>query len=433
MTVASYAAAPPRVRYDEDGVTVLHSVPFQFFDAAELTVTRILVDGTEILLTTPTHYSVAGGNGEVGSITKISGGVDGAVLQIDRNTALSQLAVYAPGDDFPSDQTEEAFDRLEMEVQEIRRDLLTEDDIFDILVATLIAGDQISFDVDAEGGTITINNDMADPDVLAGLLGGVLLAGFGIELTEGAGTITIASTVTSVGEQDALLLASSVGDGSTGAEDVRTIMAATLVGLGLTIAVDDIANTITIDATQGVTLEVIRDAIGSALVAGSGVTVTVDDAGNTITIAVDDERIRDAIGTCLVAGSGVSITVDDGANTITIAASGLDATYKGIVPTVQSGAFDFSDAMNGRATTYDGSAANATLRDEADVALADGWTHVVWVSPGDGPLTIHRDTAVALYVNGAVVSADATIAAGGQATIHRKADDVFTIVGVGLT
>lgn len=429
MTVASDVAAPPRNDYVEDGVTVLHAILFQFFHAAEISVTRILADGTKIALVQPTHYSVAGGAGSTGSITKIAGGVAGATIRIDRNTVRSQLAEFVV-DRFDPAVVEEALDRLVMIAQEIRRDLILRDQLTDIIAAILVAGDGISFEVDAEGGTITINNTLADPDILAAAIGDILIAGLGIELTVAAGTVTITNTVSGAGSQDCLLLASGVGDGSTGAEDVRDIIGVALQGLGCTITVNDGANTITVDLTDGVTAELIRDTIAAALVAGSGIAITVNDLLNTITIAVDDERIRDAIGTCLVAGAGITIAVDDGANTITISATGLDATYKGIVPTDRAGAFDFTNAMNGRATNWTGGAASATIRDEADSALDAGWTHVVWVGPGHGPLVIHRDTSVTLYVNGAVVSAEATIIAGGQATIHRKAADDFTIVGV---
>jgi hypothetical protein len=422
MTVASDAAQPPRNEYVENGATLLHDIDFQFYDAAEITVRRILVDGTVILLAQPTHYSVSGGNGSTGSITKVSGGVAGATIQIDRDTVRSQTLTYTPEDQ----PHEEALDRLEMQVQELRRDTLTEADVVAIIAASLVAGDGISFDVDLAGGTITINNEVG-LDAISAVLAEILIAGTGIELTVDAvnNTITIGSTA-AVAAQDCLLLETGIGSGSTGAEDVRDIIGAALLGLGCTIVVNDGANTITVDLTDGVTAELIRDTIGAALVAGSGIAVTVSDVGNTITIAVDDERIRDAIGSCLVAGSGISITVDDAGNTITIAATGLDATYKGIVPTTRSGAFSFTDAMIGRATDYTGSAASATIDPEGTTPLSAGWAHSIR-NKGSGVLTIHRGAGVSLVQSPSVTSADVAIPVGAIAFLHRWAPDDFTI------
>lgn len=91
---------------------------------------------------------------------------------------------------------------------------------------------------------------------------------------------------------------------------------------------DDLAAYIVAFVTGGgATLELIRDTIGDALVAGTGITITIDDGADTITIASSitqytDEMSRDAIGTALVAATGANggivITVDDAGNTITV-------------------------------------------------------------------------------------------------------------------
>lgn len=75
----------------------------------------------------------------------------------------------------------------------------------------------------------------------------------------------------------------------------------------------------------GLTTEEVRDTIAAALVAGTGITVTVDDVADTITIAAtgggstDPEIVRDTMGTALIAGTNITVTVNDAGDTITIA------------------------------------------------------------------------------------------------------------------
>ena len=119
------------------------------------------------------------------------------------------------------------------------------------------------------------------------------------------------------------------------------IGAALIAGSGITITVNDGADTITVSYsgntvyTQAQIEEFARDAVGTALVAGTNISIVVDDAGNTITInntggggggytqAQIEEFARDAVGAALVAGTNVDIAVNDGADTITIGSVAL--------------------------------------------------------------------------------------------------------------
>lgn len=108
-------------------------------------------------------------------------------------------------------------------------------------------------------------------------------------------------------------------------EGVRdTIAAALVAGSGISIVVDDAADTITISATSsGYTDEQARDAIAASLVAGTGMSIFVDDLNNSITLTntvsgYTDEQARDAIGAALVAGTGMTIVVNDAGDTITL-------------------------------------------------------------------------------------------------------------------
>jgi hypothetical protein len=415
MTVATYAAQPPRDDIVEDGVTTVHSIPFKFFDAAEIVVTRILVDGTEILLAQPTHYSVTGGAVDgvaaLGSITKVNGGIDGATLRIDRNTALSQLVVYDPTDDFPARSHQEAIDRLEMQIQEIRRDLITRADVVAIILATLIPGTGIDFDVDEEGGTITINNTMLDPAVLAQTIYNILNEGAGIDIT---------------------------------LDEIRNLITITAAQL------DDLPDCVMLSGDQqtydgafagsggsGLTTEDVQDIVGGMILNGTGITKAYDDTAGTLTIGCSvtpytDEQARDALGTALQSGTLIALVDDDAGDHITINSTALAPAYAGVVPADHAGAFAFTNAMNGLSTNWTGGAAAITIDPEATTALADGWAHVVR-NNGSAAITIHRGAGVSLHVNGATASADATIAVGGVATINRWGDDDFTIVGPGVS
>lgn len=140
-----------------------------------------------------------------------------------------------------------------------------------------------------------------DAEFVRDTIGAALVQGAGMTITvnDAANTITITCNID--------------------AEFIRdTIGAALVQGAGTILSVNDTANTI----TYSVDPEFIRDTIGTAMSGTSGVNVVVDDAGDTIQIQGDPEYMRDLMGMTLVQGTGVVITVDDAANTITISADG---------------------------------------------------------------------------------------------------------------
>jgi hypothetical protein len=280
MTVGTL---PPRAEYVENGVTTLHAVPFQFFDPDELIVTRIkgTRDSDEILLTLNVDYTVAGGNGDVGSITKTTGGINGATLRIDRYTHRSQLLDYEPGDEFPAEMHEEGLDRLEMQIQEIELRVLSEEMIRDLLAKILKAGPGIKIEVDDDANTITISAT-AIADFLADLPDFVMLSG------------------------DQQTWNGSTGESSGGltAEDVQDIVAAMIVdGANMSHAYDDALGKLTITSTgggggTGLTTENVQDIVG-AMIVGSGLGVSYNDTTGQLTITDTD-----------AGGGGGELTVD---------------------------------------------------------------------------------------------------------------------------
>lgn len=233
MTVGTQT---PRVEYIEDGATTVFAVPYAFFDDSDLTVTRRTgLAGTETTLVLGVNYSVSGGDtGDgpaVGSITLLTASVADATLRIDRDTKKSQELHYEPGDTFPARSHEDGLDRLEMQIQELIRDEITEDNLAAFLAEHVLkAGAGIRIDYDEAAKTITISATSIE-QAIADLPDCVMLSG---------------DQQTFNGED---------GESNTGsltAEDVRDIVAAFLTaGPNVSLINNDLANTLTIGASGG--------------------------------------------------------------------------------------------------------------------------------------------------------------------------------------
>lgn len=102
---------PPLIDYVENGVTLVHPVPFQFEATTDVVCTRIS-GGIETPLALGVDFTVAGGLGLTGTVTKMSAGVVGQLFRIKRLTSRAQPTDYTPGDAFPAETHEHALDRL---------------------------------------------------------------------------------------------------------------------------------------------------------------------------------------------------------------------------------------------------------------------------------------------------------------------------------
>lgn len=324
------ATTPPLFDYLENGVTLVHAIPFQFADASEIHCSRI-VAGVETALTQGVDFTVTGGGGATsyatGSITKSSGGVDGATFRIRRATVRSQPTDYTPGDDFPAETHEHALDREMAVIQE--QDLQIDDvtartvrvpapeTIDELPAAADRRGKLLGFTDDADANPTT-----AAADVLLPLLQQVLLPGTGIDFTVNAidGTLTITNSDAGAGggAVDAVLLSGDQFDGESGpsgttAEDVRDIIGTALQGTnGVVATPDDPGNQIVLSLDT----EYIQDQVAGVIVGASGIVETYDDAGNSEGLSVDPEFVRDTVGAALSATSTVRPIVDDAGNTI---------------------------------------------------------------------------------------------------------------------
>jgi hypothetical protein len=107
----------PQIDYVEDGSTLVHAIPFQFELAADIVCSRISA-GVETILTQGVNFTVSGGGGGTGTVTKLSAGVAGTTFRIKRQTSRAQQTDYTQGDAFPAETHEDALDRLSAVDQE---------------------------------------------------------------------------------------------------------------------------------------------------------------------------------------------------------------------------------------------------------------------------------------------------------------------------
>lgn len=112
------ATTIPLMEYVENGVTLVHAVPFQFESASQIVVSRIAA-GVKTVLVQGVDYTVAGGGGGTGTVTKTNGGVAGTVLRIERYTSRAQTMDWTANDAFPAESHEDAADRTVAMVQEL--------------------------------------------------------------------------------------------------------------------------------------------------------------------------------------------------------------------------------------------------------------------------------------------------------------------------
>lgn len=108
------ATTPPLIDYVENGITLIHPVPFQFRALTDIVCTRIpAATGVESApLVQGSDYSVTGGGGGTGTVTKVNGGTAGDTFRIKRFTDRSQPTDPAAHDSFPADVLEASLDRL---------------------------------------------------------------------------------------------------------------------------------------------------------------------------------------------------------------------------------------------------------------------------------------------------------------------------------
>jgi hypothetical protein len=121
MTVSSTTS---KVSFSGNGSTTAFAVSFYFLANSDLKVTLRKADGSEVVKTLATDYTVTGaGSLSGGTVTMGTAPASGETLVITRNVALTQPIDYQPNDPFPANTHEQALDRLTMITQQINETL----------------------------------------------------------------------------------------------------------------------------------------------------------------------------------------------------------------------------------------------------------------------------------------------------------------------
>lgn len=97
--------------------------------------------------------------------------------------------------------------------------------------------------------------------------------------------------------------------------------------LGQSSLYSDVRSTESLDpGGAALTTEQVQDIVGSLLYAGDNITLDYDDVANSLTISAADgltlEEMQDAVAAMLVAGTNVTLTYNDAAGTLTVDATG---------------------------------------------------------------------------------------------------------------
>ena len=112
MTVSTTES---RIGYNGNGATTAFAFPYRFLVSADLVVTLVLADTTQVVKVLNTDYTVTGaGDDAGGTVTMVVPPATGQQLVIVRDVPLTQETDYISGDPFPAESHETALDKLTM-------------------------------------------------------------------------------------------------------------------------------------------------------------------------------------------------------------------------------------------------------------------------------------------------------------------------------
>lgn len=117
MTVSSTTS---KVSYSGNGSTVAFTVTFYFLASSDIKVLVRSANGTEVVKTLGTDYTVTGaGDPSGGTVTFGTAPASGQTVVLARSVPLTQVTDYTPNDPFPAETHERALDKLTQVTQQI--------------------------------------------------------------------------------------------------------------------------------------------------------------------------------------------------------------------------------------------------------------------------------------------------------------------------
>jgi len=112
--------------YSGNGSTTAFAYTFPINSTDEITVIERSATGTETVKSVgsgSTNYGIADNGAAGGTVTMVTAPASGTTLVILRNTNLTQSTDLVANDPFPAETNESAFDKLQMQIQEVQEEV----------------------------------------------------------------------------------------------------------------------------------------------------------------------------------------------------------------------------------------------------------------------------------------------------------------------
>ena len=355
----------PRVQYTATSSQTTFSVPFEFFNNADLVVVKT-ASGTDTTLSfnaspsSATQYSVTGaGVSGGGSITLGGGATAGHIYTIYRDLAIARTTDFSASGSFPVETLNTELDKIVAMSQQLERDLkfsprasATTANTFNITFPDLVADKILS--VNSSGNGLEFSQSITDVSTVAGIASDVTtVSGIASNVTTVAG---IASNVTAVANDSAdigAVAGKATEIGRLGTADA----VADLALLGTSDVVADLALLGTSDVVADMALLANADVI-----ADMNTLATSDIISDLNTLATSD----------IVTDLNILATSDNVTNMATLGASGV-VTNIGTVAGISSNVTTVA-GISSNVTTVAGISSNVTAvaNDSTDIGNVAG-------------------------------------------------------------